>query len=258
MAITISTASNHPRILHAHLSTKWTWIVTKPVCKIHWKTTKTILPKLALLSYTNGTPIPPHDIDSIWATTSSIMLYIAVHLLAAGGAAISESQLKILCNQAEKCAMEFVRAESAQSSLNSVQAPDPLSPTQSAIVGYTAELNATINRHHDSILQLLKLSATIKPLPNLSRRYDELRDASFPIISGLATPIMHLGGEEISHQELEILTTQAKSNALELHTASIPPKVPSPPPVVTPNCSDTGNAPSLQVPQDPILPPGKM
>jgi hypothetical protein len=47
--------------------------------------------KLALLSYTNGTPIPPHDIDSLQATTNLIMLYIAVQLLAAGGAAISES-----------------------------------------------------------------------------------------------------------------------------------------------------------------------
>ncbi len=32
--------------------------------------------KLALLSHTNGTPIPPHNIDSIWVTTGLIMLYI--------------------------------------------------------------------------------------------------------------------------------------------------------------------------------------
>ena len=38
--------------------------------------------KLALLSYTNGTPIPPNNIDSIQATTGLIMLYIAAHLLA--------------------------------------------------------------------------------------------------------------------------------------------------------------------------------
>ncbi len=47
--------------------------------------------KLALLSHTNGIPIPPHNIDLIWATTGLLMLYIAAHLLAAGGAAISES-----------------------------------------------------------------------------------------------------------------------------------------------------------------------
>jgi hypothetical protein len=61
--------------------------------------------------------------------------------------------------------MKFVQEKSAQSSLNSAQAPDLLSPTQSAIACYTAELHATINRHCDSILQLLKLSATIQPLP---------------------------------------------------------------------------------------------
>jgi hypothetical protein len=46
--------------------------------------------------------IPPHDIEPIWVTTNSIMLYIAAHLLAAGGAPISELQMKILLNQAEK------------------------------------------------------------------------------------------------------------------------------------------------------------
>jgi hypothetical protein len=83
----------------------------------------------------------------------------------------------------------------------------------------------------------LKLSATIDPWPDLSTHYDEIRGASFFIISGLATLIMHLGGEEIPVQELEILTHQAKDDALELHTASMPPK---PPP---------------QVSQDPIPPP---
>jgi hypothetical protein len=67
-----------------------------------------------------------------------------------------------------------------------------------------------------------------------------------------------LGGEEISVQELEILTHQAKDNALELHTASMPPKVPSPTPIITTKCSATGNAPPPQVPQDLILPPGKI
>ncbi len=87
---------------------------------------------------------------------------------------------------------------------------------------------------------------------------NKLRGASFPIISGLATLITHLGGEDISVQELEILTRQAKDDALELHTASMPPKVPSPCPVITTKCSATGNAPPPQVPQDPILPPGKI
>jgi hypothetical protein len=85
--------------------------------------------KLALLSYNNGTPIPPHDINSLWGTTDLIMLYIAVHLLAADMAAISESRMNILLDQAETCAVKFVQAKSAQSSLGSVQAPDLLPPT---------------------------------------------------------------------------------------------------------------------------------
>jgi hypothetical protein len=93
--------------------------------------------KLAFLSCNNGTPIPPHDIKPIRVTTGSIMLYIAAHLLATGGAPISELQMKILLDQAEKCAMEFVQANSVQPSLKSTQAPDLLSPTQAAIPRYT-------------------------------------------------------------------------------------------------------------------------
>jgi hypothetical protein len=69
---------------------------------------------------------------------------------------------------------------------------------------------------------------------------------------------MHLGGEEISVQELEILTCQANDDALEFHTASMPPQVHSSPPVITTECLATGNSPPPQVPQDPILPPGQI
>ncbi len=162
------------------------------------------------------------------------MLYIAAYLLAAGRAPISESQMKILLDQAEKCAMEVVQAKSVQPSLKSAQAPDLLSPMQAAIAHYAAELHETINKHCDSVLPLLKLSATIEPLPDLSTRYNKLWGTSFSIISGLAALITHLGGEEISVQELEILTHQAKDDALALHAASMPPKMPSPPPIVTP------------------------
>jgi hypothetical protein len=170
--------------------------------------------KPAFLSYNNSTPIPPHNIKPIRATNSLIMLYIAAHHLAAGGAPISELQMKILLDQAEKCAMEFVQAKSVQPSLKSAQAPDLVSPTQAAIAHYTAELHATINKHRDSVLQLLKLSATIKPLPDLSTHYDKLQGTSFPIIFGLATLITHLGGEEISVQELNILPIKPKTMLL--------------------------------------------
>jgi hypothetical protein len=113
-----------------------------------------------------------------------------------------------------------------------------MSPMQAAIAHYTVELHATINKHCDSVLQLLMLSAMIKPLPDLSAHYNKLRGNSFPIISRLATLITHLGGEEISVQELEILIHQANGNAFELHATSMPPIMPFPPPAVT-----TRNAP---------------
>ncbi len=47
---------------------------------------------------------------------------------------------------------------------------------QAAIEGYTAVLHASINKYCDSVLKLLKLSAMIKPLPDLSTHYDKLRD----------------------------------------------------------------------------------
>jgi hypothetical protein len=74
--------------------------------------------KLAFLSYTNATPIPPCNIKPIWATTSLIMLYIAMCLLAAGGAPVSELQIKILFDQAEKCATEFLQAKLCNPLLN--------------------------------------------------------------------------------------------------------------------------------------------
>jgi hypothetical protein len=59
MATIISTASNHPRILHTHLSKKWTWIVTKPMCEMHWTTTKTILPSLLFCPILMAPPFLP-------------------------------------------------------------------------------------------------------------------------------------------------------------------------------------------------------
>jgi hypothetical protein len=149
--------------------------------------------------------------------------------------------------------MAFVQAKSVQPSLKSAQAPDLVSPMRATIARYKAELHATINKHCDSVLQLLKLSAMIKPMLDLSTHYDELWGTSFPIISELATCITHLGGEEISAEGLKIVTHHAKDDALELHATFMPPKMPSPPPIVT-----TRNAPPPQVPQYPILPSGQI
>jgi hypothetical protein len=70
--------------------------------------------------------------------------------------------------------MEFVQAKSVEPSLKPAQAPDLVYPTQAAIACYTLELHATINMHRESVLQSLKLSATIEPLPDMSTHYNKL------------------------------------------------------------------------------------
>jgi hypothetical protein len=194
--------------------------------------------KLALLSYTNGTPIPPHDIDSILATTDLIMLCIASHLLADGKAAISESGMKILLNQAEKYAMEFVQAKSVQPSLNSAQASDILSPTWSSIARYTAVLHATIKRHLESVLQLLKLSATIKPLSDFSTCYDKLRGAFFPSYLDWLPSSRTWVGRKYQSKNSRFLTIKPKMMLLNytLHPCHLkcPPRLLLSPPSVQP------------------------
>jgi hypothetical protein len=44
--------------------------------------------------------------------------------------------MKILLDQSEKCAIDFVQAKSVQPSLKSAQAPDLVSPLQAAIARY--------------------------------------------------------------------------------------------------------------------------
>jgi hypothetical protein len=51
---------------------------------------------------------------------------------------------------------------------------------------------------------------TSAPLPDLTNRYDKLQRISFPIISGLAHLITHLGGEEISNHVIEGLFDKLK------------------------------------------------
>jgi hypothetical protein len=60
-------------------------------------------------------------------------------------------------------------------------------------------------------------------------------------------------GRKYQPKNLRSLPKNAKDDALELHAASMPPKMPSPPPVIT-----TRNAPPPQVPQYPILSPGQI
>jgi hypothetical protein len=57
------TASNHPRILLAHPRTSWMWILTKPICRMHWTTTKTILPSLPSCHIITATPFLPTTLN---------------------------------------------------------------------------------------------------------------------------------------------------------------------------------------------------
>jgi hypothetical protein len=124
------------------------------------------------MSRTDGHPIPPHKIDLLCETTSSIMSYIALQLLGAGGDAISESHLKSLSAQAEEGVMEFVREEPVTPSQETC--PETSSAMHSALLHYKAELQAAIDSYRDNIFQLLMSCPTFAPLPDLTNHYDEL------------------------------------------------------------------------------------
>jgi hypothetical protein len=95
---------------------------------------------------TSRCPVSPSAIEFTQAATGLIMTHIAHHHSTAGGRKISESQLKILCNQAKEGAV-----------LPCQPTPDaliPLAPMQSNVACYKAELQAVIDKHRESILQL--------------------------------------------------------------------------------------------------------
>jgi hypothetical protein len=72
MVTIISTASDHPEILLALPIQGQVGRGSLPSlyaeCMDNYEED---FAKLAFLSYNNGTPIPPHDIEPIWATTSA-------------------------------------------------------------------------------------------------------------------------------------------------------------------------------------------
>jgi hypothetical protein len=61
----ISIASDHTRILLAHPRTSWTWIITKPICRMNWMTTKTTSPSLPFCPILIAPPfLPRHQTNS--------------------------------------------------------------------------------------------------------------------------------------------------------------------------------------------------
>ncbi len=120
---------------------------------------------------------------------------------------------------------------------------------------YVAELKATLARYRDSIFQLLQSSPISTPLPDLTARYDHFRQNYHPIISSLASLITHLGGDNISKEDIDQFTRQAETDALVLHTTPTP-DTPAPPlPHATVNNDATKVDPTQAMQQDAMTPP---
>jgi len=151
-----------------------------------------------------GSQVLPDDINTIRAVTVNVMKFIAECLAEVeGGREITESQLQTLCYQ----------AETWEEAPNKSSQPKPMHP---AIAQYEAELHAAINGYRGKVLQMLLHATTTE----LSSNYDKLRSEHLPIMTGLASLILHLGGKEITTDNLALLTDQAEAEALQMHAAT--------------------------------------
>jgi hypothetical protein len=90
--------------------------------------------QLVSSSIVDNTPIPPHNLGSIWEITCSIMPYIAVQLLEAGREAILEDQIADLCTQAEGRTMKWASTASTTSPSASTPVPNASSPAQAPVM----------------------------------------------------------------------------------------------------------------------------
>ncbi len=157
-----------------------------------------------------GSLVHPDDINTIRAVTVTVMKYIADRLAEVGGRKITEPQLQTLCIQ--------VKTREALSPSNvapyvSTQ-PKPMHP---AVAQYEAELHGAINRYWEKVQHMLLHATTT----DLTSSYDKLRSKHFPIMTGVASLILHFGGKAISMENLASLTNQAEAKALQLHADSL-------------------------------------
>jgi hypothetical protein len=118
------------------------------------------------------------------------------------------------------------------------------------VAQYKEEVQKAISNHRDSVLLMLKeLPSHEDNSTILTSQFEELCCANFPIMTGLANLIMHLGGKEIPQASLAILADQAEEEALLLYFSST---------MRPPTAIAEDKSPSIPLDNaDPLLPPTK-
>jgi hypothetical protein len=148
----------------------------------------------------------PDEIVTIRAITLSTMMYIANRLSETGGRKITEPQLQTICIQAEE--------QSVISSPQLTVKETKQKPAHPTIAWYEDQLQEVMETYHESVLHLLKQGQTMYLLSS----YEKLRSEHFPIMTGIATLIQHLGENEISIKSLTNRTHQAEEEALRQYS----------------------------------------
>jgi hypothetical protein len=138
----------------------------------------------------SGNHADPDEIKTICAITLSTMMYIANRLSETGGRKITEPQLQTMCIQAE--AWSVISAPQLTVKETKQKSAHPTVPR------YEDQLQEVMETYRESVLHLLKQGQTMYLLSN----YEKLRSEHFPIMTGIATLIQHLGGNEISIKSL--------------------------------------------------------
>jgi len=94
------------------------------------------------------------------------------------------------------------------------------------VAQYDADLKNIISKYRDGIESILREISPTKENPMLlASRYDELCSTNLPIMTALATLILHLGGKEIPHAALTIFADRAEEEALLLYKSYAAPMV---------------------------------
>jgi hypothetical protein len=132
----------------------------------------------------------PDEIETTCAITLSTMMYIANRLSETGGRKITEPQLQTMCRQAEARSVILSPQLTVKETMQK-----PAHPT---IAWYEDQLQEVMETYRESVLHLLKQGQTMYLLSS----YEKLRGEHFPIMTGIATLIQHLGGNKISIKNL--------------------------------------------------------